>query len=270
MVPITQKLGNPPRSLTIAFLAQNYTVSNVTGLLRVLSVFRLFGPSVNNAVRSTTIGTLNGLSSSFSGTQLTNIDFTATSWAASGSFSYNINTSNIYDNPPNNTFLVGSNSVASAATYGSGSYGAGVTITSFNANIFASAVVKFNSPPNNTATTCSIFNYVYNEIQNPGANVERTGKYVYIAFCPIDDTFSLSSTAANIVFTYPQYPNTYVTGFPLSTALAYGYSNKIGLLQAYNLETNSITSTRTCSTVKNQEYFPSSSKQRASFTLNFS
>lgn len=270
LVPITQKLGNPPKSLTIAFLAQNNTVNNVTGLLRVLSVYRLFGPVVTGTVKGTTIGTLNGLTSSFSGTQLTNIDFTSMSWTATGSFSYNINGSNIYDNPPNNTFLIGSNTVASGATYGNGSYGAGVTITSFNYNIFASAIVKFNSPPNNTASTCSIFSYVYNEIENVANNVERSGKYVYIAFCPIDDNFSMTTTGANIVFNYPQYPNAFVSGFPLTTVLAYGYSSKIGLLQAYNLETSSLTFSRTCSTIKNELYSPSSTKQRASFTVNFS
>lgn len=46
LVPITQKLGNPPKSLTVAFFVENYTVGGVTGLLRTLSVYRLFGPAV--------------------------------------------------------------------------------------------------------------------------------------------------------------------------------------------------------------------------------
>lgn len=273
LVPITQKLGSPPRSLTIAFLAQNYTVSNVTGLLRVLSVYRLFGPVVTGKVQGTTIGTLNGLTSSAPGTQLSSIDFTASSWSAYGSFLYAINTSNIQDSPPNNTFQLSSSGLDTSNSnnaYGSGLYGGGVTLTSFNYNIFASAIIKFNSAPANTATTCSIFSYVYNEIENVANNVERSGKYVYSAFCPIDDSFSLSTTAANVVFTYPQYPSYFVTGFPLSTVLAYGYSNAKGILQAYNLETTAISFSRTCSTSKNQPYYPTSKKQRASFSVNFS
>jgi hypothetical protein len=273
LVPITQKVGNPPKSLTIAFFSQNYTVNNVSGLLRVLSVYRLFGPTVSGTIKNTAIGTLNGLSSSFSGTQLTNIDFTSSSWSAYGSFTYTLNTSNIQDNPPNNTFQLASSSLDTTNSnnaYGNGLYGGGITLTSFNYNIFTAAIVKFNSPPANTASTCSIFSYVYNEIQNGASNVERSGKYVYIAYCPIDDTFSLGSTNANIVFTFPQYPTYFVAGFPLQTVLAYGYSNAKGILQAYNLETSAITFSRACSTVKNQQYYPSSSKQRASFSVSFS
>ncbi len=216
------------------------------------------------------IGTLNGLTVSNLG--LPSIDFTSTAWAhGSRGFTYALNTSNIVASPPSNTFLKGSNDIASwfGDTYGGGYYGAGITITSFNYNIFQAATVKFTTPPANTATTCSIFSYVYNEINNPGNNAERTGKYNYAAFCPIDDTFDINAAMANIIFTNPTYPNYFVTGFPLQTVIAYSYSNKLGQLKAYDLETSSITYTTTCTTSKPQLYYPNSNKQRASFFVSF-
>lgn len=51
-----------------------------------------------------------------------------------------------------------------------GQYGCGVTITSFYYNIFSSSTLAFESPPANTATTCTIFGYVYNE-QTVGQNL---------------------------------------------------------------------------------------------------
>ena len=232
LVPITQKVNNPPKSLTVAFLAQNYTVNNVTGLLRVLSVYRLFGPTITGSVQGGSIGTLNGLGTGYC--CLGSMDMTATSWVYGGnSFSYGLNTSNIQDNPPNNTFLMGSNTVFNSYAPNGSYWGSAITITSFNYNIFASATVKFNSPPSNTATTCSIFSYVYNELV--AGNTDRTGKYVYVAYCPIDSYMNLGTTAANIVFNNPQYPNYFVSGFPIQTVLAYSYSDNYGILRAYNL-----------------------------------
>jgi hypothetical protein len=60
-----------------------------------------------------------------------------------------------------------------------------------------------------------------------------------------------------------------VSGFPIQTVLAYGYSDNYGFLRAYNLETSSISYTRSCSTVKLQQYYPNSPAQRASFTVTF-
>lgn len=160
LVPITQKVANPARSMNIAFLAENYTLDGVTGLLRVLSVYRLFGPAVAQSIQGGAIGTLNGVTASQC--CLSSMDMTADSWTYSGTFSYAMNTSNIQDNPPNNTIFPGSNTVATTYPPNGSYYGAGVTITSFNYNIFAAATVRFNTPPSNSATTCSIFSYLYN------------------------------------------------------------------------------------------------------------
>lgn len=162
LVPITQKVANPPRSMNIAFMSQNYTIDGVTGLLRVLSVYRLFGPAVVQSIQGSSIGTLNGVTASHSG--LASMDMTADSWSYTGTFSYAINTTNIKDSPPNNTIFPGTNTVATTYLPNGSYYGAGITITSFNYNIFAAATVKFNSPPASTATTCSIFSYLYTEM----------------------------------------------------------------------------------------------------------
>ena len=83
----------------------------------------------------------------------------------SSTFDYALNTTNIVDNPPNNTFNFGYDG---SDTYGT-MFGAGVTLTSFYYNIFESSTIAFETPPENTAETCSLFGYIYNE-QSPGNN----------------------------------------------------------------------------------------------------
>ena len=56
---------------------------------------------------------------------------------------------------------------------------------------------------------------------------------MYIAFCPIDAAFTLSSSAANINFINPQYPLVFTNGFPLAGVLTLAYSNQYGALRAY-------------------------------------
>lgn len=82
-----------------------------------------------------------------------------TGFALSGGFSTYLNTTNMYSNPTNNTFVYGNSD--SSNTFGT-YFGAGYTIASFYYNIFASSTVAWNTPPANTATTCTLFGYVYN------------------------------------------------------------------------------------------------------------
>jgi hypothetical protein len=87
------------------------------------------------------------------------MELSADSFASFGSFWVALNTTNMYSNPTNNTFTNGNND--NVNTFGQ-TFGAGYTITSFYYNIFASSTLQWNQPPANTATTCSIFGYVYN------------------------------------------------------------------------------------------------------------
>lgn len=147
---------NPPKYLTIAFFSQNYSVGTTTGLLQTLSVYRLFGPVVRASV-SAAIGSINGLARQSSTNP--DMEMSSTSYATSGSFSFQLNTSNMYSNPSNNTFIFGNSDTTN--TFGS-SYGGGYTISCFYYNIFSSATLSWSSPPSNTATTCTVFGYVYN------------------------------------------------------------------------------------------------------------
>ncbi len=146
VTPNTNLVGRSlPKFLTIAFFSQNYTVNNVTGNLRTLSVYRLYGASVNAAITGS-IGSINGMVNS----ALTSpdADFTA-STTNSGSFmNYALDVSKITATPPNNTFSFGY--TRPALTFGS-FYGAGITITSLYYNIFASSTLAFEKPPSNTA-----------------------------------------------------------------------------------------------------------------------
>jgi hypothetical protein len=172
----------------------------------------------------------------------------------------------MYTNPTNNTFTY--SNTDSSNTFGN-TFGAGYTITCFYYNIFSSATLQWASPPANTATTCTVFGYVYNEIESPGSNAYKNGQWMYVAYCPIDSTFSLHSASANIDFLNPQYPLVFTNGFALRGVLTIAYSNEAGYLRAYRHETSGIsTLLRTCTTSKLQPYNPSSSgKQRSTFTL---
>lgn len=164
----------------------------------------------------------------------------------SGELTYALNVSNIVLSPGNNTFVKGYS--RTGLTYGT-YYGAGITITSLYYNIFASSTLAFETPPANTASTCVIFGYVYNE--QVSGNMFRDKQSIYTAFCPIDSTFDLTSSAGNINFINPQYPNVFTNGFPLQSVLTYGYSDEKGNLLDYKHETQSISLLqRTCVTSK--------------------
>lgn len=92
---------------------------------------------------------------------------------------------------------------------------------------------------------------------------------MYVGFCPIDATFNVQSSAANIDFLNPQYPTFLTNNFNLRSILTYGYSSQVGYLRAYRREASGIsTLVRSCTTAKLATYNPSSSgKQRATFTL---
>lgn len=160
-MPVTPDSNNhnPPRILTIAFFSQNYSVGGVSGLLQTLAVYRLFGPVTTNSV-SGSIGYINGLARNAGGSGATpDVELNADYFYTSGSFTVALNTSNMYSNPTNNTFTYGNTD--SAVSFGT-SFGAGYTITSFYYNIFASSTLMWDQPPANTATTCTLFGYVYN------------------------------------------------------------------------------------------------------------
>ncbi len=138
-----------------------------------------------------------------------------------GSFSTSLNTTNMYSNPSNNTFTYGN--TYSPSTFGT-YFGAGYTISSFYYNIFASSTVQWSQPPANTASTCTIFGYVYNELVGTG-NAFKNGQWIYIAFCPIDSTFNMHSAAANIDFLNPQYPLVFTNNFLLRSVMTIGFSD---------------------------------------------
>ena len=218
---------SPPKYLTIAFFSQNYTVGDTNNLLQTLSVYRLYGPIVTASV-SGSLPTVNSLART--GSTSINMEMSSTAYATSGSFNFRLNTSNMYSNPTNNTFVyTNSDSSSTFGTY----FGAGYTIASFFFNIFASSTLSWATPPANTATTCTVFGYIYNELQSPGSNLFKNGQWTYIAFCPIDDTFNMNSAAANVDFLNPQYPLQFTTGFLLRGVLTMAYSNENGYLRAY-------------------------------------
>jgi len=231
LIPVAPDITNrnPPKILTVAFFAQNYTVGGVTGLLQTLSVYRLFGPVVTGSVGGA-YGTINSLARN--GGSTPNIELSATNFFTTSNFDFGLNTTNMYANPHNNTFTYGNGDTSTDALFGT-MYGAGYTITSFYYNIFASSTLGWNQPPANTATTCTIFGYVYNEIQDTNYNAYKDKKWHYAAFCPIDSYLNLSSAVSNIDFLNPQYPTHFTYNYLLRSVLTYGFSDPRGVLKAY-------------------------------------
>lgn len=162
LVPVTQKAGAPPSSLTLAFLASNYTVNGIAGLLRVLSVYRLFGPAISQSILSP-IPTINSLATISVGAPL-NTDFNNTLWLGSGaaSFSYSIDPTLITSSAQNNTVSSGATPVILSVNK---AFGAGITTTSFYYNIFSSAYLKHYG----VQSSCTYF--WYNYWDQPAINV---------------------------------------------------------------------------------------------------
>ncbi len=131
-------------------------MGNVSGLLKTLSVYRLFGASVNSLITGV-IGSVNSLTT----TALTSpdSDFTQSNTDGGSYINYALNVTNIISSPPNNTFSYGY--YRGGLTFGS-TFGAGMTITSLYYNIFASSTLAFEKPPSNTSSTCMVFGYTYN------------------------------------------------------------------------------------------------------------
>ena len=236
----------------------------MTGLFQTVAVYRLFGPVVTSSL-SGSIPYINGLTRlPYTSTPVIEMD--SNYFASSGGFGQALNTTNMYSNPSNNTFTY-SNSDTVNNVFGS-SYGAGYTISCFYFNIFASSTVQWSNPPANTATTCTIFGYVYNELVGAG-NAFKNGQWMYVTFCPIDSSFSINSPDANINFLNPQYPLVFTNNFLLRSVLTIAFSDQYGYIRAYRHETNGISSLlRSCTTSKLQTYNPTSAgKQRSTFTL---
>ncbi len=125
-----------PKFLTIAFFEKNYTLGDVSGLLRTLSVYRLFGAAVNSAITGV-IGSINGMTRTSLSTP--DADFTSSNTNGGAFLSYSLNVSNINASPQNNTFTYG---YSRGVTFGT-TFGAGITITSLYYNIFASSTLAF-------------------------------------------------------------------------------------------------------------------------------
>ena len=151
MVPVKFAIGKHPSSMTIAFFYPNYTAHDIAGLNRIISVYRINGPAIQESI-SGTITSFNGLAQKTFSTNLPDENFKS-DWTSTGSFDYSIDASKIYENPPPNIFASGTTNQA----YKAGApFGAGITISSFLYNIFDSSTLSIG-----TNIQCSSFGYRY-------------------------------------------------------------------------------------------------------------
>lgn len=96
LVPVTphsnRNTSDPvPDTLTIAFFTEDHSIEDVTGLLKTVSVYRLFGPVVTDSI-SGSLGPINGMAKH---TSTIDSNFDAQYKTYGSSFSYFLNTDNI-------------------------------------------------------------------------------------------------------------------------------------------------------------------------------
>lgn len=60
---------------------------------------------------------------------------------------------------------------------------------------------------------------------------------MYTLFCPIDTTFDLSNSNADILIKNPSFPPDYVKNFPLGPLVSYAMSDNTGNILGFKLET---------------------------------
>lgn len=126
-----------PDTLTIAFFTQNHSISDATGLLRTVSVYRLFGPVVTGSITGT-LTAVNGMTRHSNNGNM-NSDFSYYYVTYGNYLSYSLNRSNVLLSPPDNTFGYGYQNTITV----SNQYGGGVTLTSLYYNIFEASTLYF-------------------------------------------------------------------------------------------------------------------------------
>lgn len=102
-------------------------------------------------------------------------------------------------------------------------YGAGITITSLQYDIFSYSSAAFLNPPS-LNPDCTNFKYKFNDDSYP----DQDEKYIYTLYCPIDDSFNTQSTDADIYVSDIQFPGLFVENYPLRPVFSYGASASSG------------------------------------------
>lgn len=133
---------------------------------------------------------------------------------------------------------------ASSISYTAGQkqYGAAITVSSFNSSVFEESTVQFQDPIDKKLKMCAKLFYKYsalNNIANPATNKFYNfvnQKFFYLAVCPIDLQFDLTTSAADIVVTKAKFPSHFVASYPLSSTFSYALSTGSGELVAFRNE----------------------------------
>jgi hypothetical protein len=97
-------------------------------------------------------------------------------------------------------------SSSSVLTYTAGA-GAGLTISALHFNVFEGSTLRFRTPAAGMSTApCTQLSYKYID----SIDLYMNGKRIYIAFCPLDQTFDLSSINADIQIINPRFSSYFV------------------------------------------------------------
>lgn len=248
------------------FFTKTRTVEGVSGLLNPVKAYRIAGAAVNSAITGA-IPNFNGLAIQTPATALTS-DF-ITGWVLSPGnvFSYSLDTATISSAASSATFTAGASNAISGYSAGGSPYGAGLTISFFNYNVFGAGTLTLSSGASNI--NCPYFSYLYRE-RVAAANPSRDGKLNHVAFCPFDQSVPLGSALASVVLSSPSFPSVFVQGQELSYFLQYAFSNSAGYLSAFALQTGSPGSTNACSLSSSSSIRPASAgRQQLSLVLVF-
>lgn len=232
LVPL--RLQNFPFRMVIVFAQSSLSANGVDSLRKVLQVYRITGPIIQQK-----FGTMTDPFANFkiNGASQPPSAFGSQSSYFYGSplpapLEYKIQIANIYQNSQSETKFAAAGLCTDLNFTG---YGAGVTIVSKHFNIFEKAKLYYQNV--SKVVDCAIVGYKY----TAGAGVVHNN---YAAFCPIDSSTDLTKYP-DIVLQDPVFSQYFGVDYPLASILRYTVTDGAGNLVLYNPDPQTIVTPNT-------------------------
>ncbi|KRW99768.1 hypothetical protein PPERSA_07845 [Pseudocohnilembus persalinus] len=233
-----------PSRLIICFTEDSYTSNGVNRLPEIKSCYRVFGPALQQSL-------LGSISTQLSNSPVSSVSFDGqTDFLDVSTDTFGFQMSNKQDILPNSqnldiNFEVGASTSVSNFEPGS-SYGAGITIASFNYNIFEEATGQLATPVTSSQSMqdCTKFSYKYNSL----ASTITANKKIHIQFCPYDDKISTAIynelNFPGIAFKGVNFSKYFSQNLHIGSIIRYALSNKKGQLLAYRKDSQQFLNTQ--------------------------
>ncbi|KAL4471698.1 hypothetical protein ABPG74_008591 [Tetrahymena malaccensis] len=232
LIPVQNVMGASsvsfPTRLNIAFCNFNRTSLGVRNQLNVLSVYRVYGATVNGVITQP-ITPINGLNQNLFPNTLS---FSSLTWQADTGYlaKYTLQTQNVQPFGSTNTlFAADSSTTFPAGTFNPTYKGAGVTLCSLYFDVFSPSQLQFASPPYGVIGSCTNFSYTFNDNSNGGLYADYDEKRIYCSFCPIDQPYpNLNTAQGNIVWNNPYFNQYFTANLNIQSIFTYAFSSSVG------------------------------------------